>query len=56
MLTNISGRIWKMAAWYSAPMRLNTDWEAFGGKTKRVMRKTIPDVVPAFSGMLFSLQ
>jgi 1,4-alpha-glucan branching enzyme len=34
---------------------LNTDWEPFGGNTKRLMRKSIPDAIPAFCGMLFSL-
>ena len=36
-------------------MLLNTDWEPFGGKTKRLMRKRIPDSIPAFCGMVFSL-
>ena len=37
-------------------MLLNTDWEPFGGKTKRAIRKSIPDTIPAFSGMLFLLR
>ena len=36
-------------------MLLNTDWEPFGGNTKQAMRKSIPDLTPAFCGMLFSL-
>jgi len=36
-------------------MLLNTDWEAFGGSTKRSMRKCIPNTIPAFCGVLFSL-
>lgn len=38
-----------------ATMLLNTDWEPFGGKTKRLMRKRIPSSIPAFCGMVFSL-
>ncbi|MBR2423298.1 MAG: 1,4-alpha-glucan branching protein GlgB [Oscillospiraceae bacterium] len=37
-----------------ATMLLNTDWEAFGGRTKRTIYKTIPDTIPAFTGMMFS--
>jgi hypothetical protein len=36
-------------------MLLHTDWEVFGGCTKWSMRKSIPDAIPAFCGMLFSL-
>ena len=36
-------------------MLLHTDWEVFGGSTKWSMRKSIPDAIPAFCGMLFSL-
>ena len=41
--------------WGKVTMLLNTDWEAFGGNMKRSMRKSIPDTIPAFCGMLFSL-
>ena len=36
-------------------MLLNTDWETFGGNTKRSIYKSIPDAIPAFSGIWFSL-
>jgi len=38
-----------------ATMLLNTDWEPFGGRTKREMQKGIPSAIPAFCGMLFLL-
>ena len=36
-------------------MLLNTDWESFGGKTKRSTCKSIPNLIPAFSGVLFTM-
>jgi len=33
---------------------LNTDWESFGGRTTRVIRKSIPGTIPAFGGILLS--
>lgn len=36
-------------------MLLNTDWEPFGGNTKRRNCKEILETLPAFGGMLFSL-
>lgn len=36
-------------------MLLNTDWEIYGGSTKRSASRSIPETIPAFCGMLFSL-
>ena len=32
---------------------LHTDWESYGGKTKKKILKALPDKIPAYSGMLF---
>ena len=48
MPTNTSAHTWRMVL-------LNTDWEPFGGSTKRKNCKAIPETLPAFGGMLFSL-
>lgn len=32
---------------------LHTDWEIYGGKTKKKILKALPDTIPAYSGMLF---
>lgn len=37
-------------------MLLNTDWEPFGGSTKRSMQMRVPDTISAFCGYLFSMQ
>lgn len=32
---------------------LHTDWECYGGKTKKKILKALPDKIPPYSGMLF---
>lgn len=35
---------------------LNTDWEAFGGKTIKSIKSTIPKTISPFTGLLFAYQ
>lgn len=35
-------------------MILNTDWELFGGQTAKSMKKSIPEKVPPFTGLLYT--
>ncbi len=35
---------------------LNTDWELFGGKTKKSIEKTIPQTILPFTGLMFTYQ
>ena len=37
-------------------MVLNTDWEQFGGKTVKSLKRTIPQTLPPFTGLLFTYQ
>ena len=32
---------------------LHTDWEIYGGKTKKKILKSLPETIPSYSGMLF---
>lgn len=35
---------------------LNTDWERFGGRSKHRICNSLPETVPPYTGMLFSVQ
>lgn len=37
-------------------MLLNTDWELFGGKTPKSIKKSLIKTIPPFTGMLYSYQ
>lgn len=38
----------------SGTMLLNTDWEHFGGKTIKSGKRTIPQIIMPFTGLLFT--
>ena len=35
---------------------INTDWELFGGKTVKSIKRGVPQVIPPFTGILFTYQ
>ncbi len=35
---------------------LNTDWELFGGKTKKTIKRAVPKTILPFTGLLFTYQ
>jgi len=37
----------------SAAMILHTDWEAYGGNTRRSMKKSIEKQLPPYCGVLY---
>ena len=34
-------------------MLLNTDWEEFGGKSRKIKKRTLPGSIPSFTGLLY---
>lgn len=38
----------------SVTMLLNTDWEQFGGNTVKSLKRSLPQTIPAFTGILFT--
>lgn len=37
-------------------MLLNTDWQEFGGNTIKSLKRSLPQTIPAFTGILFTYQ
>lgn len=37
-------------------MLLNTDWQEFGGNTVKSLKRSLPQTIPAFTGILFTYQ
>lgn len=44
IVTGLEGRV---------NLLLHTDWEPFGGQTRRAAKRTLPDVLPPYSGVLY---
>lgn len=39
----------------SAVMLLSTDWKSFGGNSRKTLKGAVPQTIPAYTGMIFSL-